>query len=159
MDILAGCAMGALVGLLIGLSNAPVVGAVVSALLALLVTFLGLGGAGPVKIDAKIERRLAGFCIFCVIALLLGVAARANQWFAPPLSSEIKAWTDAQASTEQAVMFVAFERLGILPAGETASNRSRDADRRRPVQDRKRGRLRNSGRGFPGGPRAAESDA
>jgi hypothetical protein len=124
MDILAGCAMGALVGLLIGLSNAPVVGAVVSALLALLVTFLGLGGAGPVKIDAKIERRLTGFCIFCVIALLLGVAARANQWFAPPLSSEIKAWTDARASTEQAVMFVAFERLGILPAGETASNRT-----------------------------------
>jgi hypothetical protein len=153
MDILAGCAMGALVGLLIGLSNAPVVGAVVSALLALLVTFLGLGGAGPVKIDAKIERRLVGFCIFCVIALLLGVAARANQWFAPPLSSEIKAWTDAQASTEQAVMFVAFERLGILPAGQTASNPAR----RRPASACSGPQARQTAELWPGISRRAAS--
>ena len=124
MDVLAGCAMGALVGLLIGLSNAPVVGAVVSALLALLVTFLGLGGAGAVKSDAKIERKLVGFCVCGVIALVFGVAARANQWLAPSLASEIKAWTDAHASTEQALTFVAFDRLGILPAGQTASNRA-----------------------------------
>jgi hypothetical protein len=124
MDILAGCAMGALVGLLIGLSTVPVVAAVVSALLALLVTFLGLGGAGAVKSDIKMERRLAAFCVCSVIALILGVAARANQWFAPSLSSEIKSWTDAHASDQQALTFVAFERLGILPAGQTTSNRT-----------------------------------
>lgn len=124
MDILAGCAMGALVGLLIGLSNAPVVAAAVSALLALLVTYLGLGGAGAPKSDAKMERRLASFCVFTLIALVLGVVARANQWFAPSVASEIKTWMDAHASPEQALALVAFERLGLLPAGQTASART-----------------------------------
>ena len=123
MGVIAGCGMGALVGLLIGLSNAPVVSAAVSALLALLVTFLGLGGGPIVKSDAKTERKLAAFCIVAVMALVLGIAARANQWLAPSIGAEVDAWTAAKAPASQAVALVAFERLGILPAGQTVAKR------------------------------------
>jgi hypothetical protein len=123
MGVIAGGAMGALVGLLIGLSQAPVVSTALSSLLALLVTFLGLGGAPIVKPGENIDGKLAAFCAATVIALVLGVAARANQWLAPSVSSEVAAWTSAQVPSSQAAALVAFERLGILPAGQTVAKR------------------------------------
>jgi hypothetical protein len=129
MDVLAGCAMGTLVGLLIGLSTSPVVSSTVSALLALLVTFAGLGGSPGPLAAAATAHRLAAFSTFAVLALICGIAMRANQWLAPSLSQEFETWrTVARSATttpdRQALAYVAYERLGIVPAGQTTATRT-----------------------------------
>ncbi len=114
MDLVAGVALGALVGMLVGLSSVPVVGAVVTALVALLVAFFGLqGSAGPLKANASASR-VAGFGGGMLLFLILGVLARAGGWLEPSMADRVKAYEVAGYSPELSREVALFDQSNLL---------------------------------------------
>lgn len=111
LEIMAGVALGSLVGLLIALSTAHVVGSVIAALVALLGGFFGL--QRPELFGG--DRRIASFGLACVLGVLVGLPIRNGMLLAPSPLAEVQRWTTAGYSPEEARSFVAFQRLGIKP--------------------------------------------
>jgi hypothetical protein len=114
-EIFAGLGLGLAVGLLVGMSNAPVTSLVVSSLVALIATFFGLSAQ---TVDGARVLRIAAFGIACPIAIVFGLAARAHAWFAPTIQQQTLAWTNAGFSPAEARSMVAFHELGFVPAGQ-----------------------------------------
>lgn len=123
MDVISGIAVGSVVGLLLGLSASPVVSATVGALLALAVTFLGLGASvGPVAVSPASSRKLLAFCAGLVVFLAVGVEARTFEVLGPSPQAQVQVWTHAGFTPQQARSLVVYQRLGILPAGATKTD-------------------------------------
>jgi len=106
-----------LVGFLLGLSVAQVVGGVVASLAALLGAFLGLSGAQT----SDRAWRIGAFGFLCVAGVALGLAVRAGSLLSPSVAGNVAAWTAAGYPADQARSYVAFQRLGVKPETMTVS--------------------------------------
>lgn len=115
-DFIAGAGVGALAGLLIGLSTASVVGTAISAIAAILAAVLGLTKAKPEQVEQQ-RFRIMGFGIFATLALLCGLLLRVQDLLAPSISEQINQWQSAGYTEEAARAYTAFARLGIKPDG------------------------------------------
>ena len=144
-DIAAGAGMGALLGLMLGLSQSPVVATFVGAVAAILVTLLGLTDRGSARKQPEaageegstpspgeapgLQRSLAlgrnlkvaSFAFVCVAMTLGALWARTHDWLGFSLAERLAraqgAWLSAGYSPEDVQRFVAFEELGSLPPG------------------------------------------
>jgi len=114
-ELAAGGGLGLLVGFLLGLSVAQVIGGVIAALAALLGGFLGLSGA-PTGDRAW---RIGAFGLLCAIGVALGLAVRAGNLLSPSVSGDVGAWTAAGYSGAEARSYVAYQRLGVKPVTMT----------------------------------------
>jgi hypothetical protein len=112
-DILAGVALGSLFGLLLGLSVAQTVAGVIAALAAVLAGFFGLADRPFIGSP----ERIAGFGFAALLAIVLGVSLRAQDSLSRTPEAAVARWTAAGFSPGEAQALVAFERLGIRPAG------------------------------------------
>lgn len=122
LDVLAGAALGALLGLLVGLSASPVVGSVVGALTALLAALLGLSEKLPLGLGAGGARRMVGFGVAALVALLAGLHLRSHHWLAPDVA-ELKRQIAEVGVTDPAEQrqLLKFLRFGLLPDGVKAT--------------------------------------
>jgi hypothetical protein len=114
-EIFAGVGLGAAVGILVGMSNTPVVAIVVSSLVALVATFFGLSSQTT---EGTKVLRIASFGLACPIAVFIGLGARAHGWVTPSIQHQIADWTNAGYSPAEARSFVAFRELGVIPEGQ-----------------------------------------
>lgn len=110
-QIFSGIGLGALVGLLVALSTAHVVGSVIAALTALLAGFFGLS-----KIELDQGWRIGSFGFACVVGIIAGLMIRNGGDLLPTAESQIAEWTAAGYSAEQARELVALQRLGVKPS-------------------------------------------
>ena len=119
-EIAAGTGLGLLVGVLLGLSVAEVVGGVIGGLAAMLAAFLGLAKSsiGVAETGSR-TLRIASFGFACTIGVVLGVGARAHNWLGEPIQTQVDRWKAAGALPTDAVAYVAFQQLGIVPVGRT----------------------------------------
>lgn len=115
-DIAAGAGLGLLVGLLLGLSVAQAVGSVITTLSALLGAFLGLATPSG---GADRAWRIGTFGLFCAGGVLLGLAVRSGALLAPSVAQDVRAWEQAGYPPNQALAYVAFQRLGLKPENAT----------------------------------------
>jgi hypothetical protein len=114
-EIFAGVGLGAAVGILVGMSTAPVVAIVVSSLVALVATFFGLSSQTT---EGTKVLRIASFGLACPIAVFIGLGARSHGWLTPSIQHQIADWTNAGYSPAEARSFVAFRELGLIPEGQ-----------------------------------------
>jgi hypothetical protein len=63
--------------------------------------------------------RIGTFGVACALALLAGVAIRAQDLFAPSVATEVERWTTAGYETTQARELAAFRLLGVAPKAAT----------------------------------------
>lgn len=133
---LAGSAMGLLTGVFVGLSASPVVGAVLTGLIALLVTFFGFrntdtsttaNGNAATSTQPRadnIHRTLtvAGFGLFGVVGALLGIFLRAHDALSLTPSERVARWSEAGFDTTRARALTAFQITGIVPSGSTVGS-------------------------------------
>jgi hypothetical protein len=110
-EIFAGVGLGAAVGILVGMSTAPVVAIVVSSLVALVATFFGLSSQTT---EGTKVLRIASFGLACPIAVFIGLGARSHGWLTPSIQHQIADWTNAGYSPAE----VAFRELGLIPEGQ-----------------------------------------
>ncbi|NYF53942.1 hypothetical protein [Tunturiibacter gelidoferens] len=114
-EIFAGVGLGAAVGILVGMSTAPVVAIVVSSLVALVATFFGLSSQTT---EGTKVLRIASFGLACPMAVFIGLGARSHGWLTPSIQHQIADWTNAGYSPAEARSFVAFRELGLIPEGQ-----------------------------------------
>jgi hypothetical protein len=124
-DVISGIALGSLVGLLVGLSTSPVVGAVISGLVALLATYLGLNGSAlpkkpgeRAKSLSEVSRshvRIACFSAGAIIGVLLGVVLRTHDALGISKADRLKEWRNLGLSDHEARHLVVLGELGLVP--------------------------------------------
>lgn len=113
MNALAGLSLGTLVGLLIGLSSAPVVASAVGALLALLVTFFGFSQQRATMAVRTSAARFAGFGLAMAAALAGGIALRSHGALGPSFSDRVARFAVQGMPRQQALELAAYEHLGL----------------------------------------------
>ena len=116
VNVLAGVALGTLLGLLVGLTNSPVVAIVVGALASGLLVLLGLGATKGE--DAAATRanagRLCGFGFAAAAALLVGMGIRTHETLTPAPDLQVKRLTDSGFTNDEAHAWVAYKNAGLL---------------------------------------------
>lgn len=118
-EIYGGVGLGVGLGVLVGLSTSPTAAVVVSALAALVGTYVGLA-----KSDGS-ERpiRVGTFGIFLFLGLIVGIVIRANNYLTPTLSKRTEAWESIGFTKKEAADLVAFSELGVVPRGRSIAAR------------------------------------
>ena len=123
-EVLAGSGIGILVGFLLSLSIADVVGSFVGALAALLAAFLGLRGKTEKADIGKAPMaknfhvwRTAGFGFACAATLVIGIVIRSHNVLGNSPADLVRTWTAAGYPEDLAHELVAYQELGILPEG------------------------------------------
>ncbi len=125
-QLFAGCGLGLLVGVLVGLSSSPVVSALIGALAAGMVTLLGFNRptkeGDPPYAEGSVLR-LGTFGISCAVAVLLGLYIRTHNWLSPTISDQIAEIQKAGYSVEDARKWVAIRNIGAAlgPAAASAA--------------------------------------
>lgn len=112
--VIAGAAMGLLVGTLIGLSTTSVVGSVLSSLTALIGAFLGLA---TTSFNAN-SWRIAGFGVVCAAAVVGGVYMRAHGALQPALKAQMDELQQAGFDVASSREIIAYHQFGIVPSGK-----------------------------------------
>ncbi|WP_027132923.1 hypothetical protein [Geminicoccus roseus] len=117
LDMAAGAALGVFVGCLAGLSASPVVGSVLTALLALLGAYFGLaGGRRPAEAAPQAHPRsirMIAFSMGAVLATLGGLYLRTGDRLSPSLKERQAAWRELAFSEREAAQLVALETVGL----------------------------------------------
>ncbi|TPE58702.1 hypothetical protein FJQ54_16785 [Sandaracinobacter neustonicus] len=112
-NILAGAALGGLVGLLVGLSASPIAASAAAAVLALLVTFFGFGGSiGALRANVS-GARMVGFGLAMTAALLAGIAVRAHGSLGPDFQQRVARFEAGGLSPDKAQDLAIYEQLGL----------------------------------------------
>lgn len=119
VDLLAGVALGTLLGLLVGLTSSPVVAIVVGALASGLLVLLGYNAGKPAdEVTLAANRanawRLCGFGFAAAAALLVGLAIRTHEVFTPSPDLQVKRLTASGFSPDEAHAWVAYKNAGLL---------------------------------------------
>ncbi|MCR9214790.1 MAG: hypothetical protein NXI13_13815 [Proteobacteria bacterium] len=114
-NLIAGAALGALTGLLIGLSSSAVVGSVIGALTALLAGFFGLR---ELKSEDREQRpgyllRIMSFAFACLLLVAGGLYLRTHDTLSPSPKEQVQELTDAGFSIDQALQITAWQRYGV----------------------------------------------
>lgn len=121
-NILAGAGFGLLLGVIVGLSQTPVVMGVITVLTGLLAVFLGLKAKGDaaepdIAKQQHNNARISGFGIATAFGLVLGMYLRIANPFSEDPSIEAERWgqafPDNPVLASQAMLF---ERMGIEPS-------------------------------------------
>ncbi len=130
VQVFSGMGMGLLVGIIVGLSVSEVVSIILGALAALLAAFLGLqdsqtakqaeGGdpAAALRRARMTGLRAGSFGIACVAAILLGIFLRTHGVLSgeeKSLKEQVAVWQEAGYDKKDALMYVAYQNLKILP--------------------------------------------
>ncbi len=110
MQILSGIGIGLLTGLIIGLSISQVVGIVLGALTALLSIYFGLQAGATVQPKYGL---MAAFSISCILGVLSGLYMRTHSSLSPSIKDQLRNWTDASYSTDEAKQIVLAETIGV----------------------------------------------
>lgn len=101
LNLLAGAGIGFLIGLLVSLSNAPVVAATTSVLVTGALVFLSMSkGQQARDTNNRALGRLVGFSISAVVALLLGIYLRAH---------------NSLGQSSSAMLYRELVQIGVLP--------------------------------------------
>ena len=117
--IFAGTGFGLLLGILVGLSDSPVVGIVVGSLAALIAGYLGVKDKkAPEQGRVSILNALRGgfFSFACIIGVLSGVYIRTHNYLSPPeqdLKQQKAKWTAIGFSDDEAKLIVVCRELGL----------------------------------------------
>ncbi len=114
-NLIAGVALGALTGLLIGLSSSAVVGSVIGALTALLAGFFGLR---ELKSEDREQRpgylfRIMSFAFACLLLVAGGLYLRTHDTLSPSPKEQVQELKDAGFSEDQALQITAWQRYGV----------------------------------------------
>lgn len=126
VQVFSGMGMGLLVGIIVGLSVSEVVSIILGALAALLAAFLGLQDthASKQSEDGNFRRsrmtglRAGSFGFACVAAILLGIFMRTHGVLSGEemsLKEQVALWQDAGYEKKDALLYVAYQNLKILP--------------------------------------------
>jgi len=130
LELFVGGSMGFLLGVLVGMSAAPVVANLIAAVTAAALSLVGLRGSlttkrgsASKKADSPIElaqpnlgrARVGGFALFAVIGLVIGLIVRTHDLFSPPLAERIALWRNAGYSAEEARAIVLFQDAKLMP--------------------------------------------
>lgn len=121
-NVFAGSALGGLLGLLLGSSTTPLVASIVTALVALLATFLGLSEQAGSRLRIASLFRIGAFACGMLAGAVLGLMARTHQWFAPSLADQIREAVSVEALPQGARDTVKLLRYGLAPGGNTPSD-------------------------------------
>jgi hypothetical protein len=122
VDVLSGAGLGALLGLVVGLSTSPVVAVVVGALTSLLAAFLGLDSGTEPRVAALDRLRLNGvrigsFGFAATAGVLVGLYVRVNNPLAESPVEQLARWEAALPDNPAlARQMMVFERTGITPS-------------------------------------------
>lgn len=114
-NLIAGVALGALTGLLIGLSSSAVVGSVIGALTALLAGFFGLR---ELKSEDREQRpgylyRIMAFAFACLLLVTGGLYLRTHDSLSPTPKEQVDELKLAGFSKDQALQITAWQRYGV----------------------------------------------
>ena len=125
-QIFAGCGLGLVVGLLVGLSASPVVAVVVGALAAGLMTLLGFVKSAPAD-DSKVPidgspLRLGSFGVSCAIAILIGLSIRTHNLLSPTIEEQVAEIRKAGYSPEEARKWVAVRNSVPVSATDSGAH-------------------------------------
>lgn len=112
VSFFSGIGLGAVIGLLMGLSTSPTVSVVVGALATGLMALLGIKESQNTQEQAV---RIGAFGLAAAAFALMGMYWRVNDTFSPELSESIAHYTEAGFSEEDARSYVLYERLGFVP--------------------------------------------
>ena len=147
LDWAAGTCLGALVGLMAGLSVSPVAQAVLSAICA------SIGGwlvsapgprpspkeatAGPETNADSLDRsamnlRLIGFSTAAIVGIIIGISARTHNWLGASVPERLKPWRDAGFSETEARKAILLEVTDANSASKHASGVLFSASRKVP---------------------------
>ncbi|CAN7491338.1 hypothetical protein [Bosea sp. LjRoot237] len=121
-NIFAGSALGGLLGLLLGSSTTPLVAGVMTGLVALLATFLGLSEQAGNRLRIASLFRIGAFACGMLAGAVTGLMARTHQWFAPSLADQIREAVSVEELPQGARDTVKLLRYGLAPAGSTPSD-------------------------------------
>lgn len=113
LSILDAIGLGAVAGLVSGLSASPVVGAVLTMLSGVAAGALTerTGTSEPLPASPR-SGAVAAFAAAAIPFLVLGILARSYGWLAPPLRVQVARWTDAQYDLAEAKIIVAAQATG-----------------------------------------------
>lgn len=121
-NLAAGSGFGLLLGVIVGLSQTPVVMGVITVLTGLLAVFLGLKKGGetdktePGTLQAN-HGRIGSFGVAAALGLILGIYLRIANPFAEDPRVESERWTNAFPNNPVlASQAMLYERLGVEPA-------------------------------------------
>lgn len=117
LEYASGIALGALVGVIIGLSVSHVVGIFLAALTSLLATFFGLTSKDETesprtRIDPK-PPTIISFGISTILFLALGIYMRTHNVLSPSIASEKADLLECGLSKEEAAKVLVLHRYGI----------------------------------------------
>jgi hypothetical protein len=123
LALFSGASIGALLGLLVGLSSSPIVVTAIGIVSAIVATFLNAKTESNADVqqgkkDAEVRAiSLIGLGIAGVLSIILGLSLRVRDAFSPSVLDRIHEWKNAQFSDDEAKRFVVFSQLGIVPEG------------------------------------------
>ena len=120
-SIFSGLGLGLVLGIIAGLSVSPVIQTILGTLVTVAAGFLTLQANSATSSPAATrtnELRIGSFGFACVLGIVLGLFARSHDLFGVPIQQQLARWTSAGYTPAQAQQYVAFERLGIKPAGQ-----------------------------------------
>lgn len=122
INVWSGAGLGLLLGVIVGLSQTPVVAEVMGVLTGLLAVFLGLQGSGDAELPVVGKLRMNGarigsFGLAAALGLILGLFLRVANPFVETPDQEFARWAKAFPGNEVlARQAMLFERMGIEPA-------------------------------------------
>jgi hypothetical protein len=121
VELLAGTALGSLVGLLVGLSTEKLTGAILAGLVALLAAFFGLKDSREGGPPGRLAR-IIGFAVAAALMLPASVILRSHDVLGADPAVRLRHWEALGISAEDARKLVIFETLGLnLTQGKVAT--------------------------------------
>jgi hypothetical protein len=118
--------LGLLVGLLAGLALSPVVASLLGIVAAAAIVLLGLkptaqAGAAAILPDQAMLARVGAFAILCAAGVLSGLYLRSHDALTPSIRDQLRQWTDAGFSPDEARAIVRFRNAGMPAEGGKAA--------------------------------------
>ena len=118
-EIGGAAAFGILLGVLVGLSTSPTVGALVTGLVGVLMTLRP--NREPGATTSPSLTHLGAFSVLCLVGIILGIATRTHSWLSPSLASQRRQWIEAEFPADIANLVVLHGATGLVKDGWTAT--------------------------------------
>ncbi|HRH59039.1 MAG TPA: hypothetical protein PL045_00605 [Chitinophagaceae bacterium] len=112
--IINGGGIGLLLGMLMGLTDKPVVAGIITTLSGLLTLLLGVN---EVYITILKGIRIGAFGVFCVAGVLWGLDIRTNNGMLPSRERMMEEYTKVGFTKQEALDFIAYREFQIIPRG------------------------------------------
>lgn len=123
-EIFAGLGLGALIGIIIGLSIAQVTGIILGALTSLLAAFFGL--REKKSEDSENHLIVGTFGIACIAFIFIGLYVRTHNLISPSLQSQKEEYKNIGFSEEEIKKIFLIKEFGVVPSGYTFSKDAKE---------------------------------